>query len=352
MKIPEVESILELNELMDTFDLIKPVYYKDDRIMLLDQRQLPFKEEYLMIESPEEVATAISSMQIRGGGAIPIAAAYAFLLAKRQGLSSEKMEDLGNLLIGTRPTASSLRRIVDSLQPLANDGVESMEKAVVQFISGKLQNEIDIAEVGAKLVNDGDSILTHCHAGALAGCGYGNKTLGIFKLAQKQGKKIHVYSTETRPYMQGARITTWELMKFDIPTTLITDSMAGYFLSQGEIQFTLVGADRIAGNGDVVNKIGTYPIALACKDNNVPFYVGAFREGVDLNVTGGEEIPIEMRDPSDITNFGYLRLATPDVDALYPTFDITPNRLVSGFITPWGVISFPFESNLLEVFDE
>lgn len=346
MLLPNIKTIEELNEYMQELHLIIPVYFNNNTVFLLDQLRLPFEEVYMELRSVEDIAKAIVNMNIRGGGAIPIAAAYGLLLASRQGLSLEAFKEKGDVLRQTRPTASSLFAIIERLEQAAMLGNEQVETEIIAFVMEKIDYEMAIAEIGAKLLADGSTVLTHCHAGALAGCGFGNKTFGMLKKAHEAGKKIQVYATETRPYLQGARITTWELQRAGIPNTLITDNMVGYFLAQGIIDLTVVGADRIAGNGDVVNKVGTYPIALTCKDNNVPFYVGAFPEGIDLSVQKGVDIPIEMRNPSEVTSIGFLRVATPGVQAQYPSFDVTPNRLITAFITPEGLIEPPYFENL------
>jgi len=342
MDLSNLTTIKELNQAMEQLGLLVPVYYEDDTVWLLDQLLLPFQEEYIPLRSTGQVAQAILDMKTRGAGAIAATAAYGLLQRVRQGATMDELRAAGAEIVATRPTASGMAWIVDQILALNTTNPDLMEATVVRFIAAKIMAEMEIARAGATLIDDGDTILTHCHAGAIAGIGYGGITFGVFRQAVADGKAIRVIATETRPYLQGARITSWELKKVSIPVTLITDNAAGHFLSCGAIQKVVVGADRVLLNGDVANKVGTYMIALAAKAHKVPFYVGVSRAGLDFATAKGTDIPIEMRDSREVTDLGGKRIATPGVEALYPAFDITPGNLVSAFITEQGIIKPPF----------
>ena len=345
MNLRNLATIKELNQAMDELGLLLPVYYKDGVVWLLDQLLLPFQEEYIALKDSSAVAKAILDMKTRGAGAIAGAAAYALLQKARQGASLEELRAAGEEIISTRPTASGMGWIVQQLLALNTTDPDLLERKVVDFIAAKITAEIEIAKAGASLIQDGDTILTHCHAGAIAGIGYGGITFGVFRQAVKDGKDIKIIATETRPYLQGARITSWELKKVKIPVTLITDNAAGHFLSTGAIDRVVVGADRVLLNGDVANKVGTYMIALAAQAHEIPFYVGVSRAGLDFTTALGTDIPIEMRDSREVTEIAGKPIATPGVKAMYPAFDITPGGLVSAFITERGIIHPPFPVN-------
>lgn len=351
MDLDSLSTIEELNQAMTELALLKPVYFADNTIWLLDQLQLPFREEYIALKGVQDVSRAILDMKTRGAGAIAATAVYGILQQAKQGAGYQELKDAARKIISTRPTASGMAWIVEKILALKSTDPEILEEAVVRFIAAKIQSEIDVARAGATLLEDGDTVLTHCHAGAIAGIGYGGITFGVFRQAVAEGKDIKVIATETRPYLQGARITSWELKKVNIPVTLITDNAAGYFLSAGKIHKVVVGADRVLLNGDVANKVGTYMIALAANAHAVPFYVGVSRAGLDFATARGQDIPIEMRDSREVTELGGRRIATPGVQALYPAFDLTPGRLVSSFITEKGVIEPPYRKNFCSAYE-
>ncbi len=347
-RLKSIKTLNDLNDYIENSDIIKHVMYDcdEDKILLLDQTELPFERKYLELTDASEAARAIKEMKVRGGGSLAITGAYGMLLSARLEGDFSRLKEAGQMIKDTRPTASSLGWIVDKILEEARRGgdlARSTEEIVVKYVRDKIKRARKLAVKGAKLVERGDKILTHCHAGAIAGAGYGGITTGIFKIADQQGKDITVYSTETRPYLQGARITTWELKELNISTRLITDSMAGHFLQRGEIDIVIVGADRVASNGDVANKVGTYMISLAANENDVPVYAGGH---VDFSTEKGEDIPIEMRSSREVTHLNGKRIATPGVEAKYPAFDVTPHRFISGIITAEGVIEPPFSENL------
>ncbi|MFW5788095.1 MAG: S-methyl-5-thioribose-1-phosphate isomerase [Halanaerobiales bacterium] len=348
MQLSDVESLQQLNDYMETLDVIKPVYFEDDKILLLDQTLLPFTEKYIELNSVKEAAGAIIEMKTRGAGAIAATALYGLLLNSKKYNSHLQLKKAGEILKNTRPTASTLKWMIDQVMIAVDndqddrDIFEIVEEKCVELMKDKLDTAMKVAHSGAKVIEDGDTVLTHCHAGAIAGIGYGGITTGVFKECVKNGKDIKVIATETRPYLQGARITSWELNKFDIPVTLITDNMPGYYLEKNKIDKVLVGADRVTLNGDVANKIGTYLIALAAFENSVPFYVGISEAGIDFTIDEGSEVPIEMRDPEEVRYIGDQRITLPEIKTEYPAFDITPHEFVSGFVTEKGIITPPY----------
>jgi len=301
-------------------------------------------------------------MVVRGAPAIGVAAAFGIAIgAKKINTTSfkdfhEKIEKICKVLADTRPTAVNLFWAIDRIKKLIKDNRDlkiSVLKKIIEKEAIKIMEE-DIAickkmgDIGEKLIEDGDTILTHCNAGALATAGYGT-ALGILRTAKKNGKRINVFVDETRPFLQGARLTAWELNKDKIPVILITDNMAGYFMKKGDINKVIVGADRIASNGDVVNKIGTYSIAILAMEHNIPFYVAAPVSSMDMSVSSGDDIPIEERDSNEITHFSGKRIAPDGIRVINPAFDITPNRLVDAIITEKGIIRSPYDKNLKEI---
>ena len=343
-----------------TGKMTKALEWLGDRLRLLDQTRLPQEEVYLELRSYREVAAAIRGMKVRGAPAIGVAAAYGLALAAQQieARSKEeflpKLEAASQILASTRPTARNLFWALERLRKLAqesNDPSRLRERLVQEAELIQRENEQAdrrIAEHGAALIPEKATILTHCNAGALATAGYGT-ALGVIKLAHQQGKSPRVYATETRPLLQGARLTTWELIQEGIPVTLITDSMAGYLLSQGRFDCVIVGADRIAANGDVANKIGTYPLAILARENSVPFYVAAPTSTIDLSLKSGVEIPIEERSPEEVTHIRGHRIPPEGVGVFNPAFDITPHRYITAIITEKGVVREPYGEGLSEV---
>lgn len=339
---------------------VETIEWTDAGVVMIDQTRLPRETAYVTCTDYREVAEAIRSMIIRGAPAIGVAAAMGVALGalKARDLETE-MPLICETLAKTRPTAVNLFWAIDRMKRL----YESLRGADIEEIRARLvaearrvkEEDIQINEAigrnGAALVPDGKTVLTHCNAGALATAGYGT-ALGVIRAAIEAGKKIDVFADETRPFLQGARLTAWELQQDGISTTIITDNMAGHFLKSGRIGCVVVGADRIAANGDVANKIGTYSVAVLAKENKVPFYVAAPVSTLDLSLTSGNEIPIEERAPSEVTHVQGVPLAPENIGVANPAFDVTPNRYVSAIITERGVARAPYEESLKALITE
>ena len=335
---------------------MKPIEWLDNKVRILDQRRLPQEEVYLEFEDYQEVARAIREMKVRGAPAIGVAAAYGIALGA-QGIRAEnriefvaELEQILQFFSSTRPTAVNLFKAIDRMKRAAKSENASEIKASLILEAIKIHKEEEeaterLSQLGADLIQDGFTILTHCNTGALATAGYGT-ALGIIRIAKEKGKKIRVLATETRPLLQGARLTVWELIQHNIPTTLITDSMAGYFMSQGKVDCVIAGADRIASNGDVANKIGTYTLAVLAKENVIPFYVAAPSSTIDLSLPSGREIPIEERNPEEVTHIQGMPIAPEGIKVANPAFDITPHQYVTAIITEKGVIREPYKEGL------
>jgi len=340
---------------------MKAIEWLGDRVKILDQTQLPGKEVYLELGGYRDIASAIAELKIRGAPAIGVAGSYAVALGALKIKAGEKAEfikelkDIIKSIASTRPTARNLFRALERMQQAAEAGkdVENIKKSLVAeaiaIHSEEAAATLKLSKLGAELIKDGFTVLTHCNAGPLATAGYGT-ALGVIIQAREQGKKLKVIATETRPLLQGARLTAWELKEAGIPFTLITDSMAGYFMSKGEIDCVIVGADRIALNGDTANKIGTYTLAVLAKENNIPFYVAAPLTTVDPSVASGGEIPIEFRSPDEVTHIQGIAIAPRGVVALNPAFDVTPHPYISAIITEGGIIREPFEEGIRKIF--
>lgn len=338
----------------------KIIEWLGDRVRVIDQARLPHEEVFLNLDNYHQVADAIKELRIRGAPDIGVAAAYGLALGSQRIEANSKDELLSKLrpvsetLSSSRPTAVNLFWALERMNRVAQSGEDvSQIKKDLLAEARKIEAENDeanrrLSELGAELIQDGFTILTHCNAGSLATAGYGT-ALGIIKMAKEQGKKIEVYATETRPLLQGARLTTWELLKEDITVTLITDSMAGYFMNKGEIDCVIVGADCIADNGDVANKIGTYTLAVLAMENAIPFYVAAPLSTIDLSLPTGEDIPIEERSPDEVTHIQGIRIAADGVRAANPAFDVTPHNYVSAIITEKGVIREPYVERLRNI---
>ncbi len=341
----------------------RTIELKDDHIIMLDQRKLPEKEDYLKLYNHYQVAEAIKKMVIRGAPAIGVAASMGIAICastlkiKDKKEFIKRVEEACDLLSTTRPTAVNLFWAIERMKRVLKDNI----KEDIDTIKTKLRDEAQkiykedletckkIGEYGSTLIEENYTILTHCNAGALATAGYGT-ALGVIRSAHNQGKRIQVIACETRPFLQGARLTAWELKKENIPVTLITDNMVGHVISEGMIDCVIVGADRIALNGDVANKIGTYTISIVAKNHNVPFYVAAPISTIDFNCPNGKEIPIEKRNPEEVTHLGKQRIA-PDVEVYNPAFDITPAKNVSCIITEIGIIEQPYSETILKFKD-
>ncbi|HLG16818.1 MAG TPA: S-methyl-5-thioribose-1-phosphate isomerase [Blastocatellia bacterium] len=347
--------------------MIKTIEWTDDGVVMIDQRRLPTEEVYPVFTTHEEVARAIEDMVVRGAPALGVAAALGVALGVKNSAaqSGEDLERDFNLvcerIAKTRPTAVNLFWAIERMRWAFNRAARE-GKSVDQIKSALISeaNEIhreDIASnrrmgaYGAELIPDQATVLTHCNAGALATAGFGT-ALGVIRAAIEQGKKVRVLADETRPFLQGARLTAWELAKDNIPVTLITDGMAGHFLKSGQVDCVIVGADRIAANGDVANKIGTYMVAVAAHENGVPFYVAAPLSTVDLALNSGDQIPIESRSTDEVTHFRGEEVAPRGIEAANPAFDVTPHRYVSAIITDAGVAREPYDTSLTALFSK
>jgi methylthioribose-1-phosphate isomerase len=323
----------------------------DGYLEMLDQRLLPKQEVWQVMSTAEDVADGIRDMVIRGAPAIGIAAAYGVVLGARDGSTS--LESVFEGLAETRPTAVnltwSLRRMKHVVQAHEGGSDEALVKRLFEeartIQREDRENNRRMSELGAELFDDGVKILTHCNTGGLATGGFGT-ALGIIRAADAQGKLEKAWIDETRPYLQGARLTTWECLEDDIPATLITDSMAGHFMKQGEVDAVVVGTDRVAANGDVANKIGTYSLAVLADAHDVPFYVAAPISTVDLETPSGDAIPIEERSREEVTQVGETTIAPQEIDVAHPAFDITPAEYVDALITEDGIVEPPYETNL------
>jgi methylthioribose-1-phosphate isomerase len=346
--------------------MIRTIYWEDDAIVMIDQNALPHEEKNLACKNYREVITAINDMTIRGAPAIGVAAAMGIALGVLNLPAKSGGEDLqGDFyricdeFSRTRPTAVNLfwaiERMKSCFENTLKSGTNYIKNALVEEAIHICEEDIAINRQmgihGRKLIKDGDSILTHCNAGALATAGYGT-ALGVIRAAREEGKKLHVFVDETRPVLQGARLTAWEMKKENIPATLITDNMAGLVMKQGKVNLVIVGADRIASNGDTANKIGTYTLAVLARENNIPFYTAAPLSTIDMAIKSGEEIPIEERDEAEVTNFHGVRTAPEGVAVYNPAFDVTPNRYISAIINEAGVAKPPFEEEIRKLFDK
>ena len=328
---------------------MKPIEWLGKKLKIIDQTQLPGKLAFLELRAYTEVVAAIKGMKVRGAPAIGVAAAYGIALGAQDIKADTKAKFLSQFdkilkaFAAARPTAVNLFRAIDRMKKVAEtagDVAETKQALIVEAKKIHAEEEVAtrrLSQLGAGLIKNGFTVLTHCNAGALATAGYGT-ALGVIKAAWEQGKKIEVIATETRPLLQGACLTTWELMQENIPVTLITDSMAGYFLSRGKVNCVIVGADRIAANGDTANKIGTYTLAVLAKENSIPFYVAAPTSTIDFSLSSGAEIPIEERNPEEITSIKGVRLAPKGVRAANPAFDVTPHKYITAIITEKDII--------------
>ncbi len=341
--------------------VIRPIRFIAGQCQMLDQRLLPAEEVWHTYKTYQEVAEAIRSMVVRGAPAIGVAAAIGAWFGARdiEAESSwdffQQFKEICDVLAATRPTAVNLVWALDRMKHFTES---NLERSVLELKIGLEYEALAITEEDEKinrtmgkhgevLIPDGARVLTHCNAGALATAGYGT-ALGVIRAAVEAGKKVSVIADETRPFLQGARLTAWELQKDNIPVTLICDNMAGYLMSKGAIDCVIVGADRVAANGDVANKIGTYTVAVLAKEHNLPFYVAAPVSTIDLSLSDGSQIPIEERDARELTHIKDIQLAPEGVDVFNPAFDITPQRLVTAIITEKGVVQGDYLTGLSE----
>ncbi len=336
--------------------MVETVKWTPEGVVMIDQTKLPRSVEFVTCRSYRDVAEAIRAMVVRGAPAIGVSAAMGVALGVLETPPERLAEEFPRIcetLAATRPTAVNLFWAIDRMKrlysSLAGSPPERVRQAFVEEALHIYEEDIAINRAigrhGAPLVPDGRSVLTHCNAGALATAGYGT-ALGVIRAAAEGGKQIHVFADETRPFLQGARLTVWELQQDGIPVTLITDNMAGHFLKTGRIGCVIVGADRIARNGDTANKIGTYSVAVLARENNVPFYVAAPVSTLDLSLASGDAIPIEERSAAEVTHVFGVQVAPEGTDVANPAFDVTPHRYVTAIITEKGVAHPPFEESL------
>lgn len=337
--------------------------WQDGEFYILDQTKLPGTCEYICCRDFITVAEAIKRLSVRGAPAIGAAAAYGLVLGamrlERKGPSEflDGVEEIAGQLSATRPTAVNLNwalermlakaRSVMPMEPESLIGVMLREAELIY--REDFEGNREMGRFGQELIPDGARILTHCNAGALATAGYGT-ALGVIRAAHEAGKKVTVYADETRPILQGARLTAWEMVQEGIPVTLITDNMAGYLMARGMADLVIVGSDRIAANGDVANKIGTYGVAVLAREHGIPFYVAAPFSTIDISLKSGAEIPIEERSPEEVTHIGGVRVAPEGVKVWNPAFDVTPASLVSAIITERGVLKPPYDISIKELY--
>jgi len=331
--------------------MVKSIEWSDGKVIMLDQSKLPFEISYIECKDYRKVAEGIKKLWIRGAPAIGIAAAMGIALGSQEirARSHEgfmkSLESIFSEMLATRPTAVNIRWAVERIRRVlmqqSDEPVSRLKSILIEEAKEILREDIEvnraIGKWGARFIKNGDTVLTHCNAGALATGGYGTATAPML-VAKEQGKSFQVIADETRPVLQGARLTAWELMQEDIPVTLIPDSAAGALMQSGEISLAIVGTDRTARNGDVANKIGTYTVAVLCKENRIPFYVAAPLSSIDFSISSGKFIPIEERNPEEVTHvFGKCRIAPVGVKARNIAFDVTPHKYVTAIITEKGV---------------
>lgn len=340
---------------------VRPMFLENGKLMLLDQRKVPESIEYFDASKLEDIYLAIKDMVVRGAPAIGVAAALglameATRLEKQCSQHSQFLKLLAaakEKLQSSRPTAVNLRWATEAIYEIAENQASMPLPELASFLLASAEAMIEkdilinkaIGEHGAHFLKDGDSVLTHCNAGALATCGWGT-ALGVIRSAVGHGHKLTVYVDETRPRQQGARLTVWELLRDGITPTLITDNMAGYLMSQGKVDAVIVGADRIASNGDAANKIGTYSVAVLAHAHGIPFYIAAPLSTIDPHINSGAEIPIEERDSDEVLIIHGQQIAAEGVKVLNPAFDVTPARLITGIITEKGVLYSPYEESI------
>jgi len=342
--------------------MIKTLEWTSEGVRFIDQTRLPTEEVYVLCRTYQEVADAIRDMIVRGAPAIGVAAAMGIALGMKQSKAANtralrsEFDQICQIMAATRPTAVNLfwaiRRMTEKFDSVASQTSNQIKATLLQEAQQMYVEDIAANEAmgrhGATLMPSSGGVLTHCNAGALATCGYGT-ALGVIRAALEAGKQIHVFADETRPFLQGSRLTAWELTKDGIKTTLIADNMAGAMMRQGKIKAAVVGADRIAANGDVANKIGTYTVAVLAKEHGIPFYVAAPWSTVDLNTPTGDQIPIEQRSPREITHHAGKQIAPDGVLVENPAFDVTPSKYVTAIITERGIARTPYVESLKEL---
>lgn len=351
--------------------MIKTVEWLGDGVRMIDQLKLPAEEVYRVLKTYEEVADAIRRMVVRGAPAIGVSAAFGIALGVKDLTTSnrrdylESFNTICSVMASTRPTAVNLfwaiermrRTFERSISPESGDMdgsqiARALESEALKIYEEDIACNKTMAENGARLIPAGASILTHCNTGALATAGLYGTALGVIKAAHEQGKNISLWVDETRPYLQGARLTAWECDKEGIPYTLITDNMAGHFMKLGKVQCVIVGADRIACNGDTANKIGTYSLSVLAKEHHLPFYVTAPTSSIDPTLHSGDQIPIEERSSQEVTHIKDILIAPPGARAAHPAFDVTPARNIHNIITERGILYKPFEGAIRSLFPQ
>ena len=347
---------------MSTIDTPQHIWWEDGALCLLDQRLLPGEERIVRCRTLDDVVHAIKSMQVRGAPAIGCTAAYGMVIAAAPGGPAAPQQALEHLaaakaqLDAARPTAVNLAwatsRMLRAAERLLAEDAGRLHAGLLEEAHAIMAEDLAMCHAmgrhGVALIPPRGRVLTHCNAGGLATAGYGT-ALAPIRAAHEQGRPIHVFVDETRPFLQGARLTAWELQRAGVPLTLITDNMAGYFMRRGEVDCVIVGADRVVANGDIANKIGTYSVAVLAKAHGIPFYVAAPSSTVDFALPNGDAIPIEQRDPSEVTSMAGRSIAPEGVAAAHPAFDVTPHELITAIITERGVVYPPFEENLRHV---
>jgi methylthioribose-1-phosphate isomerase len=342
--------------------MIRTVEWTEAGVRFIDQTKLPTEETYVTCKTYEEVAAAIRTMVVRGAPALGVSAAMGVALGVRESKARDNAElkrefaHICDVLAGTRPTAVNLfwaiRRMQEKFAEISDQPIPTIKQALIAEAQRVLAEDIAsnqaMGQHGSVLMPSSGGVLTHCNAGALATAGYGT-ALGVIRAAVDSGKKLHVFADETRPFLQGSRLTAWELMKDNIPTTVISDNMAGAMMRQGKINAVVVGADRIAANGDVANKIGTYTVAVLAREHRIPFYVAAPFSTVDLETATGDEIPIEQRSSLEVTHLAGKQIAPDGVGVENPAFDVTPHQYVTAIITERGIVREPYQQSLSEL---
>lgn len=339
--------------------MVETIVWKDNQVVMIDQRKLPLQEKCVVCKDYRSVIRAIKDLVIRGAPAIGVAAAMGVALGalkirtKQQNRFKARLDAVCRDIVEARPTAVNLAWAVERMKRVADKAGHRSVKAIKYRLIQEARKMLDediaanraMGRHGQRLLKDGSRVLTHCNAGALATGGYGT-ALGVVRAAVEAGKWIKVLADETRPLLQGARLTAWELKGSNIPVTVITDNSSGYFMQQGKVDAVIVGADRIAANGDVANKIGTYMLGVLAKTHRIPFYVAAPLSTIDTSIKSGKEIPIEQRDEKEVTQFQGRQATPKGVPAGNPAFDVTPHRYVSAIITEKGVITPPFKAKI------
>lgn len=340
---------------------MKPLEFCNGVLRLVDQTKLPTEDKIIELSTYEEIADAIKTMIVRGAPAIGVTAVYGIVVAANSIDTNsavvffEELKKACDLIKSTRPTAVNLFWAVDRVYNKALSNKDKSIEQIRQIIEAEarlmekedIESNRAIGRNGNELIKQNYTILTHCNAGALATCDYGT-ALGVIRAAHEAGKNINVFADETRPYLQGSRLTVWELMEDNIPVTLICDNMAGHFMKEGLINCVIVGADRIALNGDTANKIGTYSVAVLAKENNIPFYVAAPISTIDFTIDSGTQIPIEERNSDEVTHIKGIRIAPEGIKVRNPAFDVTPNKYITAIITDKGIIYPPFDENIIK----